>query len=179
MALSGAVCKYMYATLVGGLCGSNSENPATVEMRDSLSRVQGHLAFCQERTVFLATIVEWTVNQNCCFPKQVRCQIIINFTVHIVTVFSAQISGAARVARYVLVGGRGVGNETGRWKKNHRKLFNKAAAKALFCLAPVFKCKWFFLDLKIKIKLFPRQKFKNRPASTSLPPLCTRPKRKR
>ena len=45
-------------------------------------------------------------------------------------------------------------------KKNHRKLFNKAAAKALFCLAPVFKCKWFFLDLKIKIKLFPRQKFK-------------------
>ena len=100
------------------------------------------------------------MNQNCCFPKQVRCQIIINFAVHIVTVFSAQISGAARVARYVLGGGKGVGNETGRWKKNHRKLFNKAAAKALFCLAPVFKCKWFFLDLKIKIKLFPRQKFK-------------------
>ena len=133
----------------------------------------------------LATIVEWTVNQNCCFPKQVRCQIIINFTVHIVTVFSAQISGAARVARYALGGGRGVGNGTGRWKKNHRKLFNKAAVKALFCLAPVFKCQWFFLDLKIKIKLFPRQKFKksnclkNCPASTSLPPLCTRPKRKR
>ena len=51
IALSGAVCKYMYATLVGGLCGSSSENPATVGMRDSLSRVQGHLAFCQERTV--------------------------------------------------------------------------------------------------------------------------------
>ena len=46
MALSGAVCKYMYATLVGGLCGSSSENPATVGMRDCLSRVQGHLAFC-------------------------------------------------------------------------------------------------------------------------------------
>ena len=47
------------------------------------------------------------MNQNCCFPKQVRCQIIINFTVHIVTVFSAQISGAARVARYALGGGSG------------------------------------------------------------------------
>ena len=67
----------------------------------------------------LATIVEWTVNQNCCFPKQLRCQIIINFTVthYIVTVFSAQISGAARFARYALGGGRGVGNGTGRWKK--------------------------------------------------------------
>ena len=51
MALSGAVCKYMYATLVDGLCGSSLGNPATVGMRDSLSRVQGHLAFCQERTV--------------------------------------------------------------------------------------------------------------------------------
>ena len=37
--------------------------------------------------------------------EQVRCQIIINFTVHIVTVFSAQISGAARVARWEEVGG--------------------------------------------------------------------------
>ena len=51
MAFSGAVWKYMYAILVGCLCGSSSENPATVGMRDSLSRVQGHLAFCQERTV--------------------------------------------------------------------------------------------------------------------------------
>ena len=99
----------MYAILVGCLCGSSSENPATVGMRDSLSRVQGHLAFCQERTVSHSTIVEWTVNQNCCFPKQVRCQIIINFTVthYIVAVFSAQISGAARFARYALGGGRG------------------------------------------------------------------------
>ena len=40
----------MYAILVGCFCGSSSENPATVGMRDSLSRIQGHLAFCQERT---------------------------------------------------------------------------------------------------------------------------------
>ena len=74
-------------------------------------------------------------------PEQERCQIIVNFTVHIVTVFSAQISGAARVARW-----EGVGGGQWNWKveKNHRKFFNKAAAKALFCLAPVFKCKWFF-----------------------------------
>ena len=31
--------------------------------------------------------------------------------------------------------------------KNHRKFFNKAAAKPFFCLAPVFKYKWFFKDL--------------------------------
>ena len=36
------------------------------------------------------------MNQNCCFPKQVRCQIIVNFTVHIVIVFRAQISGGVR-----------------------------------------------------------------------------------
>ena len=55
-------------------------------MRDSLSR-------CAQRTSkgiisrFAKkgqTIVEWRVNQNRCFPEQVRCQIIINFTVHIV-----------------------------------------------------------------------------------------------
>ena len=64
----------------------------------------------------LATIVEWTVNQNCCFPKQVRCQMIINFTVHIVTVFSAQISGAARVARW-----EGVGGGQLNWKVEKKK----------------------------------------------------------
>ena len=47
------------------------------------------------------------MNQNCCFPEQVRCQIIVNFTVHNVIVFRAQISGVARVARWE--GGRGVG----------------------------------------------------------------------
>ena len=47
------------------------------------------------------------MNQNCCFPEQERCQIIVNFTVHIVMVFRAQISGVARVARWE--GGTGVG----------------------------------------------------------------------
>ena len=106
MALSGAVCKYMYATLVGARCGSSSENPATVGMRDSLSRVQGHLAFCQERTVSDYCGVD-SESKLLLSQAEVRCQIIINFTVHIVTVFSAQISGAARVARCALGGGRG------------------------------------------------------------------------
>ena len=36
------------------------------------------------------------MTQNCCFPEQVRCQIIVKFRLHIVTVFRAQISGGAR-----------------------------------------------------------------------------------
>ena len=43
-----------------------SENPATVGMRDCLSRVQGHFA----KKGQLATIAEWTVNQNCCSPSR-------------------------------------------------------------------------------------------------------------
>ena len=80
----------------------------------------------------LATIVEWTVNQNCCFPKQVSCQMIINFTVHIVTVFSAQISGAARVARCALrvarcaLGGcRGWAIELESGKKKSQEIFQQ------------------------------------------------------
>ena len=38
----------------------------------------------------LATIVERIVNQNCCSPEQVRCQIIARFRLRIVTVFRAQ-----------------------------------------------------------------------------------------
>ena len=100
----------------------------------------------------LATIVERIVNQNCCSPEQVRCQIIARFRLHIVTVFRAQISGGARWE----LGGVGVwvGIETRRWKNSRilsqRKNFNKAPAKALFSLVPVFKCKWFFQDLKNK-----------------------------
>ena len=48
MALSGAVCKY--STLVGGVCGSSSENPANVEcvtIAQCTKEVQGHLAFCR------------------------------------------------------------------------------------------------------------------------------------
>ena len=45
-------------------------------------------------------------------------------------------------------------NETRRWKNSRtlsqRKNFNKVPAKALFSLVPVFKCKWFFQDLKNK-----------------------------
>ena len=83
----------------------------------------------------LATIVERTVNQNCCFPEQVRCQIIARFRLHIVTVFRAQISGGARWE----LGGVGVwvGIETS--TLSQRKNFNKAPAKALFSLVPVFK----------------------------------------
>ena len=56
-------------------------------------------------------IVGWRVNQNCCFPEQLRCQIIVNFTVHIVTVVRAQISGGARW-EVAGEGGRGMG---GHW----------------------------------------------------------------
>ena len=95
------------------------------------------------------------MNQNCCFPEQVRCQIIARFRLHIVTVFRAQISGGAR---WELWGGGGggvrVGIGTRRWKNSRtlsqRKNFNNAPAKALFSLVPVFKCKWFFQDLKNK-----------------------------
>ena len=50
--------------------------------------------------------MESTGNQNCCFPEQVRCQIIARFRLHIVTVFRAQISGGAR---WELGGGGGRG----------------------------------------------------------------------
>ena len=104
------------------------------------------------------------MNQNCCFPEMVRSQIIVNFTVHILTVFRAPISGGARVACWKergREGGMDVGSR--RWKKsrtinqkknfnkvelvggkNRRKDLHKAAGKALLCLVPVFKCKWFF-----------------------------------
>ena len=89
------------------------------------------------------------MNQNCCFPKQVRCQIIARFRLHIVTVFRAQISGGARWE----LGGVGVwvGIGTRRWKNSRtlsqRKNFNKAPAS----LVPVFKWKWSFQDLKKKL----------------------------
>ena len=90
--------------------------------------------------------------QNCCFPEQVRCQIIINFTVHIVTVIRAQISGGA--CWKVAGGGVWVSIGTRRWKKsrtlNQRKNSNKAPAKALFSLVPVFKYKLLFQDLELK-----------------------------
>ena len=48
----------------------------------------------------------------------------------------------------------GVGIGTRRWKKsrtlNQRKNFNKAPAKALFSLIPVFQYKWFLQGLKLK-----------------------------
>ena len=76
------------------------------------------------------------MNQNCYFLEQVRCQIIVNFTVHI------------RFLGLKLVKPRALGGGSEHWnvkvEKNHRKFFSKAAAKALFCLAPVFKCKCFF-----------------------------------
>ena len=46
------------------------------------------------------------MNENCCFPEQVGCQIIARFRLHIVTVFRAQISGGAR---WELAGGGGEG----------------------------------------------------------------------
>ena len=116
------------------------------------------------------------MNQNCCFPKQVRCQIIARFRLHIVTVFRAQISGGARWE----LGGVGVwvGIGTRRWKLSQRKNFNKAPAKALFSLVPVFKCKWSFQDLKKN--LFPKLKLKNKfscsEASASGPALTLREK---
>ena len=55
------------------------------------------------------------MNQNCCFPEQVRCQIIARFRLHIVTVFRAQISGGARW-------GGGGGGTGGHWNQKVEKL---------------------------------------------------------
>ena len=56
-----------------------------------------------------------------------------------------------------------MGIGTRRWKKsrtlNQRRNFNKAPAKALFSLVPVFKYKWFFQD--VELKLIPKTKVEN------------------
>ena len=60
----------------------------------------------------------------------------------------------ARVGRVADGGVVWVDIGTRRWKKsctlNQRKNFNKAPAKALFSLVPVFKYKWFFQDVELK-----------------------------
>ena len=126
MALSGAVCKYMYATLVGGFCAAPVQRIQQLLECVTVYRASKGISHFAKKGQ-LVTIVEWTVNQNCCFPKQVRCQIITNFTVHIVTVFSAQISCA-------LGGGKGVGNGTGRWKKKSQEIFQQGCCEGLVLL---------------------------------------------
>ena len=54
------------------------------------------------------------MNQNCCFPEQVRCQIIARFRLHIVTVFRAK-SVEAPVGSWGEGEGGGGGATGGHW----------------------------------------------------------------
>ena len=92
-------------------------------MRDSLSGVQGHLAFCQERTVSDDCGVD--SESKLLLSQAGKVSNDYNFTVHIVTVFSAQISGAARVARCVLGGCRGWAIELESGKKKSQEIFQQ------------------------------------------------------
>ena len=111
-----------------------------------------------------------------------------NHTLHSGTYLYSSYMGVPTRVWEVAGGGGGVwvGIGTRRWKKsrtlNQRRNFNKAPAKALFSLVPVFKYKLFFQDLELK--LIPKPKVensvppKNRPASASRPQPSTCQKKK-
>ena len=108
MALSRAVCKY--SALVGGVCGSSSENPANVEcvtIAQCTKDVQGHLTYCRLSDHAGAD------NKSKLLLARAGKVFNVNFTVvDIVTVFGAQIFEAIIFCR------RGVGFGTKKWKRN-------------------------------------------------------------